>query len=122
MSGSTEYYPCFLCGKLLDIRYSKRNKPYLICDQCGMQVFIRRGGGIDLFNKSKEEVLAYQGGIKTLLLVNQIRPLKNRLAVLQRPDSLLDAFNRTPKYPLEEAVLEAQIDRIERELKELVKG
>jgi len=38
--------PCFLCGKRLDKRTDKNNKPYFICNPCGMQVFIRRELGI----------------------------------------------------------------------------
>ena len=38
--------PCFLCGKQLDQRTDKNNKPYFICNPCGMQIFIRRELGI----------------------------------------------------------------------------
>src|SRR5690348_16794296 len=39
--------PCFLCGKNLDQRTDKNNKPYFICDPCGAQIFIRRKHGIE---------------------------------------------------------------------------
>jgi len=39
--------PCFLCGKQLDRRIDKNEKPYFICDPCGVQIFIRRRQGID---------------------------------------------------------------------------
>ncbi len=32
---------CFLCQRLLEVRTSKKNKPYLVCDDCGIQVFLR---------------------------------------------------------------------------------
>jgi chaperonin cofactor prefoldin len=45
--------PCFLCGKQLDQRTDKNNKPYFICNPCGMQIFIRRQLGI----KKLEELI-----------------------------------------------------------------
>jgi len=57
--------PCFICGKEVDIRLSKRNKPYMVCD-CGVQIFIRYGEAEKLLlekiseheNKKSEEVHA----------------------------------------------------------------
>ena len=39
--------PCLLCGDDLDQRSDKHGKPYFICDQCGMQLFVRRSQGAD---------------------------------------------------------------------------
>ena len=39
--------PCFLCGRKLEKRTSKRGKPYFVCDFCGIQLFIRRKQGIE---------------------------------------------------------------------------
>jgi hypothetical protein len=38
--------PCLLCGADLRRRTSKRNKPYFVCEPCGVQFFIRRKQGI----------------------------------------------------------------------------
>jgi transcription elongation factor Elf1 len=42
-----KYFPCFLCGDLLEIKMTIREKPYFICDSCGLQAFIRREKGIE---------------------------------------------------------------------------
>jgi len=39
--------PCFLCGRKLQKRTSKKGKPYFVCDHCGIQLFIRRKQGIE---------------------------------------------------------------------------
>ena len=39
--------PCFLCGSEIDKRIDKNEKPYFICDPCGLQAFVRRKEGID---------------------------------------------------------------------------
>jgi hypothetical protein len=44
-AGKPVFIPCFLCGNGLEVKSSKRNKPYLICDWCGVQTFIRGQGG-----------------------------------------------------------------------------
>ncbi len=36
------FLPCLLCGNDLDLRKTIRQKPYLVCNPCGMQLFVRR--------------------------------------------------------------------------------
>jgi len=42
-----EFLPCFLCGNRLGKRTDKHNKPYFVCDPCGIQFFVRRQQGIE---------------------------------------------------------------------------
>lgn len=39
-------FPCPLCKKNLDIRISKKQKPYCVCRDCEIQLFIRGKSGI----------------------------------------------------------------------------
>src|SRR5215469_14771792 len=39
-------FPCPLCGAALLIRNSKNKKPYCICNDCGIQLFVRGKAGI----------------------------------------------------------------------------
>jgi len=41
-----ETFPCPLCKKERRIRWTKKEKPYLICDRCGVQMFVRYEEGI----------------------------------------------------------------------------
>ena len=43
--------PCPLCARGLDIRETKKNKPYVICDPCGLQLFVRNDTGIAIFER-----------------------------------------------------------------------
>lgn len=45
-SDSEHKFPCPLCGMALDIRASKKDKPYVVCDPCGVQMFVRGNSGI----------------------------------------------------------------------------
>jgi DNA-directed RNA polymerase subunit RPC12/RpoP len=44
-------FPCPLCGDPLDIRESKKGKPYVVCNGCGVQLFVRNEAGIQRFEK-----------------------------------------------------------------------
>lgn len=43
---------CWLCGKPVEIKFTVKEKPYLVCDTrnggCGMQVFLREPKAIQL--------------------------------------------------------------------------
>ncbi len=39
-------YPCPTCKEELELRIAKNQKPYCICDRCGVQLFIRKAYGI----------------------------------------------------------------------------
>jgi DNA-directed RNA polymerase subunit RPC12/RpoP len=42
-----QFIPCFLCGRKLEMRTTKNGKPYVVCDRCGIQLFIRGRQGIE---------------------------------------------------------------------------
>jgi ssDNA-binding Zn-finger/Zn-ribbon topoisomerase 1 len=42
-------FPCPLCGQGLDVRQTKKKKPYVICDACGVQLFVRSKAGMRSF-------------------------------------------------------------------------
>ena len=54
---NTEYkwFPCPVCLRPLDVRTSKRKKPYVICSPCGVQMFIRERAGIEAFEALVEQ-------------------------------------------------------------------
>ena len=41
------YFPCPICKKMLLVKYSKKSKPYCVCNDCGVQLFVRVKNGID---------------------------------------------------------------------------
>jgi chaperonin cofactor prefoldin len=45
------FLPCILCGNKLQKRADKHNKPYFVCDPCGIQFFVRGKQGIERLNK-----------------------------------------------------------------------
>jgi DNA-directed RNA polymerase subunit RPC12/RpoP len=53
-----KFFPCPLCQKQLDIRMSDKGKPYIICDACGIQLFVRKSEGI---NRMAQKVNSWWG-------------------------------------------------------------
>ena len=49
-------FPCPVCTEPREVRVTKKDKPYLVCDPCGIQVFIRGPAGIEEFNRLTERV------------------------------------------------------------------
>lgn len=47
-------FPCPICGEPLEVRESKKRKPYLVCDRCGVQMFVRSQSGISKFKELTE--------------------------------------------------------------------
>lgn len=114
---------CFLCGNGLDVRASKRNKPYLVCEPCGIQIFIRRQQGIDrLVAKQK----AYGGQLvvgqreadeEIVSLANRLVELKAKLREIEDNEPILAGF-LTEEHPAK-VPLRAQIRSVGKQLKEV---
>jgi len=43
-------YPCPVCTEPREVRITRKKKPYLVCDPCGVQLFIRGAAGISQFD------------------------------------------------------------------------
>lgn len=48
---SKQMFPCPVCAAAREVRMTKKNKPYITCDLCGIQLFVRGQAGIDAFNR-----------------------------------------------------------------------
>ncbi len=44
-------FPCPICTAPRQVKLTKKNKPYLTCDPCGVQVFVRGPAGIEEFRR-----------------------------------------------------------------------
>jgi transcription elongation factor Elf1 len=46
-----QMFPCPVCTDPREVRLTKKKKPYITCDPCGIQVFVRGPAGIAAFNR-----------------------------------------------------------------------
>lgn len=44
-------FPCPVCTDPREVRLTKKHKPYVVCDPCGIQLFVRGPAGIDTFDR-----------------------------------------------------------------------
>lgn len=52
MATATESsFPCPVCMDPREVKLTKKNKPYITCDPCGIQVFVRGPAGIAEFKR-----------------------------------------------------------------------
>jgi hypothetical protein len=49
-----EMFPCPVCTEPREVRITKKDKPYITCDPCGIQVFVRGPAGIAAFKRLVE--------------------------------------------------------------------
>lgn len=47
-------FPCPVCMQSREVRLTKKDKPYVICDPCGVQIFVRGPSGIGEFDRLLE--------------------------------------------------------------------
>lgn len=47
-------FPCPVCMDPREVKLTKKNKPYITCDPCGIQVFVRGPQGIAEFKRLVE--------------------------------------------------------------------
>lgn|ERR1700730_12166004 len=51
-------FPCPVCNEGLQVRESKKRKPYVICNGCGVQLFVRTEPGIRKFERLVSDAAA----------------------------------------------------------------
>ncbi len=116
--------PCFLCGKQLDQRTDKNNKPYFICNPCGMQIFIRRELGIkkleELIRNLKEGELPLRKHAQVLYEVQaMLSEMDDLKAEIKRLDGEIGFFFIDQDKLRARKLLEARIENLLLQLEQL---
>ncbi len=75
-SRAKTFLPCFLCGSNLETRFSKNKKPYFVCCECGIQLFVRGKTGIrkleELFANISETNIPFHRCSENFLKFNSL--------------------------------------------------
>jgi predicted RNA-binding Zn-ribbon protein involved in translation (DUF1610 family) len=92
-------FPCPLCGAALQVRFSKNKKPYCICNDCGIQLFVRGKVGISRlrelvrqgilvssYGESAGHATALLNRLEQLNLQKRKLTLKSALVLFTNPD------------------------------------
>jgi hypothetical protein len=113
-------FPCCLCGNDLEIRFSKKNKPYTTCFDCGIQTFFRGKKGIQQLKETiHSEILVAEKGSHTelaFILFSRIQRLQNQKKQLTEKQGVII---RDPDLDNAICVVENEIKYIQQELAKL---
>lgn len=113
-------FPCPVCGVGLEMRLSWKEKPYCVCQSCGIQIFFRGKEGI----RRLREIFHYQtlitaNGSKAdsaVILFNRIQQLKEQKRQLQVKQGLI---LRDPDLDNAISAVDNEIERVQGELEKL---
>jgi predicted RNA-binding Zn-ribbon protein involved in translation (DUF1610 family) len=119
-----EYLPCFLCGKKLRIKQTKNEKPYFICDPCGLQVFVRCKAGIRELNrlirrmesKSSNSSEILNSSFEVISLTSRIAQLRAKLKHIEDNELM---WGTDTESEIATKAIKAQMREIESELKRI---
>ena len=117
-----EIIPCFLCGGAIEVRNSKKNKPYFICDPCGLQAFIRRDRGVDKLKEwmeGKGEAYKKKSGGFILELVANLEALKAKLKEVEDKQGLL-FLDKDKEFII--SSLKAEMDSLKAQIRGQIKS
>jgi chaperonin cofactor prefoldin len=119
--------PCFLCSQELGQRKDKNQKPYFVCDPCGVQIFIRGRQGIknlsQLIETLKERDFPFREHAHTLYeiqaVLTEIRGIEKEIKSM---DSVLDILFTNEHKERARELLEARIETLLNRLELIAKG
>lgn len=113
-------YPCLVCGTGLEIRLSHKEKPYCVCDSCGIQIFFRGKTGIHRLRQILDARMLIVGkeseADRALVLFNHIQQLRGRKKDLEAKQGLIirdEALDSTIR------AVDKEIERVQGELEKL---
>jgi hypothetical protein len=113
-------FPCPLCGLSLKIRIARTQKPYCVCIDCGIQLFIRGKTGIFRLHKIVENELLIAGkdsnASLATILFNRIQHLKKQKLDLEAKQGLII---RDPDLENAVSAVDNEIERVQGELEKL---
>jgi len=115
-------FPCPVCGLGLAIRFSRKGKPYCVCDACGIQLFFRGKPGIARLCKLVESGVLVsgkdRGATPAVTLYNRLQQLKTQREELEAKQGII--FRDTDLDHTIEAV-DAEIETVQGELAKLAR-
>lgn len=86
-------FPCPLCADALELRKSRANKPYSVCDSCGIQIFFRGKVAISrlqAFVDSTQSVVAPRApAAPAVTLFSRLEQLRTNRSELEKKRPLI---------------------------------
>jgi DNA-directed RNA polymerase subunit RPC12/RpoP len=120
---SEKEFPCPLCGAGLPILASKRNKPYITCNSCGLQLFFRGKEGISRLREMANLGILVSGkkdsAMRGITLFNRLEQLRLQKKDLQRKQGIF-LVDKSVENAVQ--IVDAEIEKVEGELAKIAKN
>ena len=119
-----QFLPCFLCGRKLERRVSKNNKPYFVCDPCGIQLFVRGRQGIErldkLFRDIEKAKIPFQQHARHLYEIQAtLREIEGVKAEIEKIAGFLGGLFMTDEQIHAHKLLKTRLETLFQKLEEL---
>ena len=115
--------PCPVCNMALRIKISKKQKPYCMCLECGIQIFFRGQEGIKrLYEmiRSEEAVAAeFTGPARAISLYNHLQHLKRQKRAFENAQGIFSLDGDLQRVI---KALDAEIEKVRTELENAQKS
>jgi hypothetical protein len=110
-------FPCPVCNMGLRIKISRKQKPYCMCLECGIQIFFRGQAGIErLYETIRSEAAVaaeFNGPARAIFLYKHLQGLKRQRQSLEdKQDIIFRDWDRDKAIKS----LDIEIDRLRSEL------
>ena len=110
---SIEYFPCPVCREIREVEYTKKLKPYLTCNNCFMQLFVRGKEGIKKF---KNLIPNYKNKVKSHKLIEIIDYIEALNAKLSEIEAKKPFFGEDKNLNIQEKVINKQLKSLQKAL------
>ena len=121
-----QHYPCPLCGQSIPIKSSKRGKPYLVCDPCGVQLFIRKEPGIlklrELVEANKYDPVTHIPNIRVIQLLVILGELRAQLKKTEEKQGFINILFPDEDIELALKAIKAEIIKTQNQIKRAIKA
>jgi len=116
-------FGCPLCGMVLLVKIARTQKPYCVCDLCGIQIFFRGKAGIkrlrDLLRMEKPVPEEIPGSTLAVNLYNRLGKLKQQRDELEQQQGIIfkdhDLANAIVAIEAEIKKVQSSLEKVKRE-------
>lgn len=113
-------FPCPLCNTELRLKITRKQKPYCMCLECGIQIFFRGQLGIarlqEIVAAEKKIAIEFPAPARPFILYRRLQHLKRQKEVLEKKQGMIF---KDPDCERVIAAVEAEIKRLRTELEQI---
>ena len=106
-----QHFPCPICFEMLEVRHDKNSKPYCVCNDCAVQLFIRGKNGIKKFKNLMPNYNCKVKSHKLIELIEYFEKLSEKLSEIEAKKPI---FGENKHLNLQAKVIKKQLDSLQK--------